>query len=303
MAARSRRWPTFAACAAVWTMPQTRSSATISMTVNYAAPAVKTDLVARARVRRSGKRIASIAVEIRDQQGALIADALVTSQNCLTRHQYSPQFARPPRSTVSTCAPRSHSHATTRWSSPKRARRSSIRRRVRSWCSEMAAAISGRHSNGTRRATLDGGSAKIRSTTSLARWSNAKSPSRSAKPRSATPSSIRSCTAAPDAQLRRAGQGGGNRRTEYPRRRGASDFRSVDRVSRGAAARRDARVYAPGAAFGFDPCPGCVPRSCISACPVGAVSFSAGWDVPKCLTHRSRPSRIAPGDATREPDA
>ena len=68
----------FAACAAVWTMPETRSSATISMTVNYAAPAVKTDLVARARVRRSGKRIASIAVEIRDQQGALIADALVT---------------------------------------------------------------------------------------------------------------------------------------------------------------------------------------------------------------------------------
>src|SRR5271155_4645065 len=58
----------FAACAAVWTMPQTRSSATISMTVNYAAPAVKTDLVALAQVRRGGQRIASIAVEIRDQQ-------------------------------------------------------------------------------------------------------------------------------------------------------------------------------------------------------------------------------------------
>jgi uncharacterized protein (TIGR00369 family) len=68
----------FAACAAVWTMPGTRSSATISMTVNYAAPAVRTDLVARARVRRGGKRIASIAVEIRDQRGELIADALVT---------------------------------------------------------------------------------------------------------------------------------------------------------------------------------------------------------------------------------
>jgi uncharacterized protein (TIGR00369 family) len=67
-----------AACAAVWTMPQTSSSATISMTVNYVAPAVKTELVARARVRRAGKRIASIAVEIRDQQSALIADALVT---------------------------------------------------------------------------------------------------------------------------------------------------------------------------------------------------------------------------------
>jgi uncharacterized protein (TIGR00369 family) len=68
----------FAACAAVWTMPATRASATISMTVNYAAPAVQTDLLARARVRRGGKRIASIAVEIRDRQGALIADALVT---------------------------------------------------------------------------------------------------------------------------------------------------------------------------------------------------------------------------------
>jgi len=67
-----------AGCAAVWTMPRTRSSATISITVNYAAPAVNTDLVARARVRRSGKRIASVAVEIRDQQDALIADALVT---------------------------------------------------------------------------------------------------------------------------------------------------------------------------------------------------------------------------------
>ena len=68
----------FAACAAAWTMPRTRSSATISMTVNYTAPAVKTDLVARARVRRSGKRIASIAVEMIDDEGALVADALVT---------------------------------------------------------------------------------------------------------------------------------------------------------------------------------------------------------------------------------
>jgi uncharacterized protein (TIGR00369 family) len=59
-------------------MPRTRSSATISMTVNYTAPAVKTDLVARARVRRSGKRIASIAVEIIDNEGALVADALVS---------------------------------------------------------------------------------------------------------------------------------------------------------------------------------------------------------------------------------
>ena len=43
---------------------------------------------------------------------------------------------------------------------------------------------------------------------------------------------------------------------------------------------------APGDAAGFDPCPGCTVRSCISACPVGAVSFPKGWDVPACLTHR-----------------
>ena len=68
----------FAACAAVWTLPVAQSSATISMTVNYTAPALRTDLVAHARVRRAGKRIASIAVEVRSPEGALVADALVT---------------------------------------------------------------------------------------------------------------------------------------------------------------------------------------------------------------------------------
>ena len=68
----------FAACAAVWTLPATQQSATISLTVNYSAPAVQSELLATATVRRSGKRVASIAVEIRDRHGALIADALVT---------------------------------------------------------------------------------------------------------------------------------------------------------------------------------------------------------------------------------
>jgi uncharacterized protein (TIGR00369 family) len=68
----------FAACAAVWTMPVTRNSATIAMTVSYTAPAIQSDLVARAQVRRHGRRVASIAVEIRDRVGALVADALVT---------------------------------------------------------------------------------------------------------------------------------------------------------------------------------------------------------------------------------
>jgi uncharacterized protein (TIGR00369 family) len=68
----------FAACAAVWTMPETRSTATISITVNYTAPAVRTDLVAHARVRHRGRRVASLAVDIRDAAQALVADALVT---------------------------------------------------------------------------------------------------------------------------------------------------------------------------------------------------------------------------------
>jgi len=68
----------FAACAAIWTMPETKRSATISMTVNYTAPGIQSDLVARARVRSKGKRVASINVEIHDQAGTLVADALVT---------------------------------------------------------------------------------------------------------------------------------------------------------------------------------------------------------------------------------
>jgi epoxyqueuosine reductase QueG len=48
----------------------------------------------------------------------------------------------------------------------------------------------------------------------------------------------------------------------------------------------DADLDAPGDAAGFDPCPGCVVRSCIAACPVKAVSFPKGWDIPRCLEHR-----------------
>ena len=68
----------FAACAAVWTLKETQRSATISLTVNYTAPAVQSDLLATATVRRRGRRVASIAVEVRDRHDGLIADALVT---------------------------------------------------------------------------------------------------------------------------------------------------------------------------------------------------------------------------------
>ena len=68
----------FAACAAVWTLPITQRSATISMTVNYTGPGIGSDLIATARVRRSGSRVASLNVAIRDSQSALVADAMVT---------------------------------------------------------------------------------------------------------------------------------------------------------------------------------------------------------------------------------
>jgi uncharacterized protein (TIGR00369 family) len=68
----------FAACAAVWTMPRTERSATISMTVNYTAPGIQSDLIAHAVVRNYGKRVASLTVEILDQSGNLVADALIT---------------------------------------------------------------------------------------------------------------------------------------------------------------------------------------------------------------------------------
>lgn len=42
---------------------------------------------------------------------------------------------------------------------------------------------------------------------------------------------------------------------------------------------------APRPADGFDPCPGCVERPCIAACPAGAVGPD-GWDVPGCVAHR-----------------
>jgi uncharacterized protein (TIGR00369 family) len=68
----------FAACAAVWTMSETRRSATIAITVNYTGPGVSSDLIAHARVRRCGKSVANLTVEVRDSAGALVADGLVT---------------------------------------------------------------------------------------------------------------------------------------------------------------------------------------------------------------------------------
>lgn len=46
-------------------------------------------------------------------------------------------------------------------------------------------------------------------------------------------------------------------------------------------------VDAPRPAEGFDPCPGCVERACMPACPAGAVSDD-GWDIPRCAAYRAR---------------
>jgi epoxyqueuosine reductase QueG len=50
----------------------------------------------------------------------------------------------------------------------------------------------------------------------------------------------------------------------------------------------DRELYAMPVASGFDPCPTCVERACISACPAQAVSQEKGWDIPACVQHRLR---------------
>lgn len=58
-------------------------------------------------------------------------------------------------------------------------------------------------------------------------------------------------------------------------------------------------VRAPRPADGFDPCPPCVERPCMAACPVGAVT-AAGWDVAACAGHRlAAPDHCAPACAAR----
>jgi hypothetical protein len=48
----------------------------------------------------------------------------------------------------------------------------------------------------------------------------------------------------------------------------------------------DDEIAAARPAADFDPCPSCVERPCIRACPGDAVGYPAGWDVPRCIDHR-----------------
>jgi hypothetical protein len=58
-------------------------------------------------------------------------------------------------------------------------------------------------------------------------------------------------------------------------------------------------VRAPRPADGFDPCPTCVERPCLAACPVGAIG-PGGWDVPACTAHRlARDDHCASGCTAR----
>jgi len=66
-----------AAVTAVWTDPKMQQSATISMTINYLNTGVASDLIATARVRKRGRRVASLSVEVADENGQLVADSLV----------------------------------------------------------------------------------------------------------------------------------------------------------------------------------------------------------------------------------
>jgi epoxyqueuosine reductase QueG len=52
----------------------------------------------------------------------------------------------------------------------------------------------------------------------------------------------------------------------------------------------DQELSAAPVAAGFDPCPACVERACVSACPAQAVSPEKGWDIPACVLHRLRNS-------------
>ena len=48
------------------------------------------------------------------------------------------------------------------------------------------------------------------------------------------------------------------------------------------------RLAAPRPADGFDPCPTCRDRPCMSACPAGAIE-AEGWSLSQCAGHRAPP--------------
>ena len=293
----------FAACAAVWTMPETRSSATISMTVNYTAPAVENrsgragpGAPRRQTYRQHRGRNSRPARRARRRRAGHL-------QNCLTRHStYSPRFARPPRChglNLVAAIPLA------RYDRAVAARRARVANR--SGCaldrgaSATAAAISGRRS---AHAGAQSRMAGARKSARRLHPRGDRARSRRAAPRcrgSDTPSFIRSCTAAPgrstsSSWARLAGIGGPSILgvVVHPIYGPWIAFRAallID-VSWMCRAPRTASIRVPDASPQL--------HQRVSG---RRSEFPAGWDVPKCLTHRVEVEPDCAGDATRESDA
>jgi len=70
-----------AAMAAAWAddvVPEALAGSTVSITIDFIAPAKGSDLVAEARVIRRGKRLSFIDIDVRDPDGNVVAKALAT---------------------------------------------------------------------------------------------------------------------------------------------------------------------------------------------------------------------------------
>lgn len=72
-----------AAMAAAWAgaeVPEELRGATVSLSVNYLAPADGQDVTATARVERRGRRLVNVHVDVQDTDGSHVAVAIVTYQ-------------------------------------------------------------------------------------------------------------------------------------------------------------------------------------------------------------------------------
>jgi uncharacterized protein (TIGR00369 family) len=70
-----------AAMAAAWAddeVPESLAGSTVSITVDYVAPARASDLTAEARVVRRGRRLSFIDIDVRDAGDTVVAKALAT---------------------------------------------------------------------------------------------------------------------------------------------------------------------------------------------------------------------------------
>jgi uncharacterized protein (TIGR00369 family) len=69
---------TASAFAVLSTLEPEKETVTIDLTLHYLRPVSEGKLIARARVVRGGRRVATVSVEIFDESGALVVTALTT---------------------------------------------------------------------------------------------------------------------------------------------------------------------------------------------------------------------------------